>query len=130
VDPANVSGQGGKVEPEYDVLSAIVRSFNDIFANAGFTDADRVADYATTVMREGLVGNEELRRLAASTDAQNQRIEFDQALKASVNASWTDNWELFDKLDKDPQFKTAFGEHMFKLWAARVAQVGAGGTGA
>jgi len=126
VEPANVTGAGGKPDAEYDRLSSIVRSFNDIFADAGFTDADRVAKYVTGAMMDGLVGDEQLRRLAATTDSQNQRIEFDQALKALVNASWMDNWELFDRLDKDPQFKSAFGEHMYKLWAARVGQLGAG----
>jgi len=124
IDPANVTSAGAKPEPEYDVLSSIVRSFNDVFADAGFSDADRVARQATGPMMDALVSNDQLRRIAASTDPQNQRIEFDLALKDSVNANWLDHYELFDKLDKDPQFKTAFGEHMFKLWAAKVAQLG------
>jgi hypothetical protein len=41
-----------------------------------------------------------------------------------VNASWLDNYELFDKIDKDPQFQSAFADHMFKLWAARIARTG------
>ena len=98
--------------------------FNDIFSDANFSDGDRVAKQATGPMMDGLVGNEQLRRIAANTDQQNQRIEFDRALKDAVNVSWMDNWELFEKLDKDPQFRSAFGDHMFRLWATRMGQQG------
>ena len=124
LDPANPAGGAGGYESELERLSAIVRSFNDIFADADFTDADRVARQATGPMMDGLVEDDRLRRIAASTDPQNQRIEFDLALKDAVNASWMDNLELFDKLDKDPQFQSAFGEHMFRLWAAKIAHLG------
>lgn len=124
LDPANPTGLAGEREREYDLLSAIVRTFNDVFADANFSDADRVARQATGPMMDGLVENAHLRRIAANTDPQNQRIEFEIALRDAVNAGWMDNYELFDRIDKDPQFRSAFGDHMFRLWAAKIAQPG------
>jgi type I restriction enzyme R subunit len=121
LDPANPTGTGGLTESEFERLSAIVRSFNDIFADANFSDADRVAKQATGPMLDSLVDNEHLQKIASNADQQNQRIEFDIALGNTVSTIWRDNWELFDKLDKDPQFKSAFSEHMFKLWVAKMA---------
>ena len=67
---------GPPPETEIDRLSAILQTFNEIFADAGFTDADRVAKQMSGPVMDALVGDEGLRQIAASTDEQNQRIAF------------------------------------------------------
>ncbi len=42
VEPVPASGAGHINEPELERLSAIRKSFNDLFGNSAWTDADRV----------------------------------------------------------------------------------------
>src|SRR5690606_345053 len=42
IGPVPTSGGGRKVEPETDRLSNILKSFNDLFGNIDWSDADRV----------------------------------------------------------------------------------------
>jgi hypothetical protein len=115
------SGHGGKPAPEIDRLSHILQAFNAIFADANFTDADRFAKQMAVPAMDALVGDTQLRQIAASTDDQNQRIAFDDALNTMVHANWTDHYELIRKLGEDPQFKDAFGSWMFRIWQNRIA---------
>ena len=107
-------------EAEKDLLSHILQTFNEIFADADFTDADRVAKQMSGPVMDALVGDEGLRQIAASTDEQNQRIAFADALDKMVNANWQDNYEVLQRLGDDPQFRDAFGSWMFRLWRTRV----------
>jgi hypothetical protein len=107
-------------EAEKDLLSHILQTFNEIFADADFTDADRVAKHMSGPVMDALVGDEGLRQIAASTDEQNQRIAFSDALDKIVNANWQDNYEVLQRLGDDPQFRDAFGSWMLRLWQTRV----------
>jgi type I restriction enzyme R subunit len=118
LDPGDM---GGRPDPEYDLLSSIVKSFNDLFSGQDFTDADRVAQHMTGPVMDALVGDSQLRQIAASTDEQNQRLAFAEALARLVNANWVDNYEVIQKLGDDPWFNEAFGSGMFRLWQNRVA---------
>jgi hypothetical protein len=115
------TGSGGKPESEFDRLSSILQSFNEIFADANFTDADPVAKQMAGPAMDALVGDSQLRQIASSTDEQNQRIAFDDALNTMVHANWTDHYELIRKLGEDPQFKDAFGSWMFRIWQNRIS---------
>lgn len=42
IDPGTVTGGGHKPEPELDILSNIIKDFNDLFGNIPWEDADRV----------------------------------------------------------------------------------------
>jgi len=41
IDPVPTTGGGGRPEPELDRLSNILKTFNDLFGNIAWTDADR-----------------------------------------------------------------------------------------
>ena len=47
LDPVPAQGGARKGEPEFDVLSNIVRQFNDMFGNIAWGDADRVTKLIT-----------------------------------------------------------------------------------
>ena len=42
IDPIPDNGSGGRAEPEIDLLSNIIRTFNDLFGNIPWEDGDRV----------------------------------------------------------------------------------------
>ncbi|HWV24322.1 MAG TPA: type I restriction endonuclease [Thermomicrobiales bacterium] len=115
------TGIGGKPEPEYDRLSSILQTFNEIFADANFTDHDRVARQMSGPVMDALVSDVQLRQIAGTTDEQNQRIAFADALDRMVNANWQDNYEVLLRLGDDPNFRDAFGTWMFRIWQNRIA---------
>jgi type I restriction enzyme, R subunit len=42
IDPVPTSGGGRKPEPELDLLSNIIKAFNDQFGNIDWKDADKI----------------------------------------------------------------------------------------
>ena len=47
IDPSSDSGSGGRAEPELDLLSNIIKAFNDLFGNIPWEDGDRVLQLIT-----------------------------------------------------------------------------------
>jgi type I restriction enzyme R subunit len=48
IDPVPTDGGGHKAEPELDLLSNIIRSFNDLFGNIAWQDTDRIRKLIAT----------------------------------------------------------------------------------
>jgi type I restriction enzyme R subunit len=104
VGPVPADGGGGKPEPELDRLSNIVKTFNDLFGDIDWDDADRVARSVAEL--PGKVAEDPAYRNAMlNSDRQNARIEHDQALNRAMQSLLRDNTELFKRFSDDPEFK-------------------------
>lgn len=112
VEPVPADGGGSRGEPELERLSSIVRTFNDMFGDIGWEDADRVA--RTVAELPGRVGEDPAYRNAmVNSDRQNARIEHDQALNRAIQGLLRDNTELFKRFSDDPEFKRWLAEMSF-----------------
>lgn len=112
VGPVPADGGGGRPEPELDRLSSIVKTFNDMFGDIDWDDADRVA--RTVAELPGKVGADPAYRNAmANSDRQNARIEHDQALSRAMQGLLRDNTELFKRFSDDPEFKRWLADMSF-----------------
>ena len=69
IEPVPTSGGEHKAEPELDLLSNIVKAFNDMFGNVPWTDADRV---------HRLITEDIPARVAADTAYQNAKTHSDR----------------------------------------------------
>lgn len=112
VGPVPADGGGGRPAPELDRLSSIVKTFNDMFGDINWDDADRVA--RTVAELPGRVGADPAYRNAmANSDRQNARIEHDQALSRAMQGVLRDNTELFKRFSDDPEFKRWLADMSF-----------------
>lgn len=112
IGPVPADGGGGRPEPELDRLSSIVKTFNNMFGDITWQDADRVA--RTVAELPGKVAADPAYRNAmANSDRQNARIEHDQALNRAMQGLLRDNTELFKRFSDDPDFKRWLADMSF-----------------
>ncbi|MBA3352331.1 MAG: type I restriction endonuclease subunit R, partial [Blastocatellia bacterium] len=103
IQPIPVSGGGHKSEPELDVLSNILNTFNERFGTL-FTDADRVAkrirdDIAPKVAADPAYQNAKKNTPAAA------RIELDAALMRVIAPLLRDDTEFYKQFVQNESFK-------------------------
>jgi type I restriction enzyme, R subunit len=103
IEPVPATGGGRKAEPHLDLLSNILKTFNDQFGTL-FTDADRV------VKR---IQNEIAPKVAADQAYQNAKkntpnaapIELEAALKRAIVPLYKDDTELFKQFFQNESFR-------------------------
>ncbi|ALP05759.1 Type-1 restriction enzyme R protein [Clostridioides difficile] len=104
IGPVPAGRVGGIVEPEMDLLSSILSSFNDLFGNIDWNDADNVRRQILEI--PGMVTKDE-RYINAmkNSDKQNARMESERALQSVIFSIMADNMELFKQFNDNPSFK-------------------------
>ena len=105
LDPIPAQGGARKGEPEFDVLSNIVRQFNDMFGNIAWGDADRVTKLITVDLPKKVSENTAYQNAMKNSDRQNARIEHDKALLAAVTEFIQDDTELFKQFVDNESFR-------------------------
>ena len=105
LDPVPMQGSGRKAEPEFDVLSNIVRQFNDMFGNIAWGDADRVTKLIIEDLPKKVSENSAYQNAMKNSDRQNARIEHDKALLAAVTELIQDDTELFKQYVDNESFR-------------------------
>jgi type I restriction enzyme R subunit len=113
IDPVPVSGGGVKPEPEIDVLSNIVRAFNDQFGNVDWKDADKIRRVITEELPERVSADEKYRNAMANSDKQNARIEHDSALQRVLIDLLSDHTELFKQYSDNDSFRKWLADTVF-----------------
>jgi len=113
IGPVPVSGGGQMPEPVLDVLSNIIKSFNDQFGKL-FKDPDRVAhrvvdDIAPKVAADPAYQN------AKQNTPQNARIAGENALAKIMLDVLQDDTEIYKQFVQNPSFKRAVTEAVFNL---------------
>ena len=105
IDPSSDSGSGGRAEPELDLLSNIIKAFNDLFGNIPWEDGDRVLQLITETIPSRVAQDTAFRNAQKNSDRENARIEHDKALLRVMMAVMKDDTQLFKKFMDDPDFK-------------------------
>jgi len=110
-----IGGPGGKPEPEMDMLSNILRAFNEQFGNIDWTDKDRVHKLITEDIPQRVSADNAYRNAIKNSDKQNARIEHDKALVRVMTALLKDDTELFKQFSDNESFRRWLTDTVFAL---------------
>lgn len=113
VDPVPTDGGGRRPEPELDRLSNIIRSFNDLFGNIAWEDADRIRHLIGTEIPNKVAANAAYQNAKQNSDKQNARIEHDKALGNVIIGLMKDDTELFKQFSDNPEFRRWLADTIF-----------------
>ncbi|SFV34318.1 type I restriction endonuclease subunit R [Thermoflavifilum thermophilum] len=115
IEPVPTVGIGYKREPELDLLSNIIHSFNDLFGNIEWTDKDRIQKLITEEIPARVAADAAYQNAMKNSDAQNARIEHDKALERVMTAILQDDTELFKQFSDNESFRRWLRETVFSL---------------
>ncbi len=115
LEPAPTSGGGRKPEPELDLLSNILKTFNDQFGNVSWTDADRVRQLITKEIPSKVAADTAYQNARQNSDKQNAKIEHDKALQRVMTAVLKDDTELFKQFMDNESFRRWLTDMVFEL---------------
>jgi type I restriction enzyme R subunit len=115
IEPVPTSGGGRIHEPELDVLSNILRSFNDQFGNIDWKDADKIRKVISEEIPAKVAADKAYQNARKNPDRQNARIEHDKALQRVMTDLLSDHTELFKQFSDNPSFKKWLGDTIFAL---------------
>jgi type I restriction enzyme R subunit len=102
IDPVPTDGGGHKADAELERLSNIIRSFNDLFGNITWLDADRIRQLIATEIPNKVAANAAYQNAKQNSDKQNARIEHDKALGNVIIGLMKDDTELFKQFSDNP----------------------------
>lgn len=123
LQPVPTAGGGRKPEAELDLLSNILRTFNDQFGNIPWADTDRVHNLITKEIPEKVAGDEAYQNAMANNDQQNARLEHDKALGRVMMGVLKDDTQLFKMFSDDPNFKRWLSDMVFRMTYDGTASV-------
>ena len=115
IEPVPTSGGGHKPEPELDLLSNIVKAFNDMFGNVPWTDQDRVHKLITEDIPARVAADTAYQNAKTHSDKQNAKIEHDKALARVMTDILKDDTELFKQFMDNESFKRWLTDTVFAL---------------
>ena len=115
IDPVPTSGRGHVPEPELDRLSNILRTFNDLFGDVAWEDADRVGELITKTIPSRVAADAAFKNARQNSDAANSRIEHDKALLRVMTNVMKDDTELFKQFMDNESFKRWMTDRVFEL---------------
>lgn len=107
------SGGKRKPEPELDHLSNIIKSFNDLFGNIQWKDADKVRKIISEDIPQKVGADKAYRNAMRHSDRQNARIEHDKALQRVIVELLSDHTELYKQFADNPGFKKWLSDSVF-----------------
>ncbi len=115
IDPVPTAGGGGRPEPEIDLLSNILRVFNEHFGDIPWEDADRVRQLITETIPARVADDTAFRNARRNSDEQNARIEHDRVLVRVMTSLMKDDAELFKQFMDNDGFKRWMTDTVFDL---------------
>jgi type I restriction enzyme R subunit len=115
IGPVPVAGGGHIPEPELDLLSNIVKTFNDQWGNIPWTDADRVQRLIAEDIPARVAADGAYQNAMKNNDKQNARIEHDKALGRVMTAVLKDDTELFKQFSDNESFKKWLSDSIFAV---------------
>lgn len=113
IAPVPTSGGGHKPEPELDVLSSIIKTFNDQFGNIDWKDADKIRQIISEEIPAKVALDQAYQNAMKHSDKQNARIEHDKALQRVMVDLLSDNTELFKQFSDNHSFKKWLSDMVF-----------------
>ena len=115
IEPIPSSGGGRKPEPELDLLSNILKTFNDQFGNISWSNADRIRQKIIGEIPERVAADSAYQNAMKNPDKQNARIEHDKALGRVIVSMMKDDTELFKHFTDNDSFKRWMMDTVFGL---------------
>ena len=115
IGPVPVSGGGHIPEPELDLLSNIVKTFNDQWGNIPWTDGDRVQRLISEDIPARVAADGAYQNAMKNNDKQNARIEHDKALGRVMTAVLKDDTQLFKQFSDNESFKKWLSDSIFAV---------------
>ena len=119
IEPVPTTGGGGKPEPELDLLSNIVREFNDLWGTT-FTDSDRIISRVSEEIAPRVGEDRAYKNAQKNSDEQNARIEHNKALARVMTARMKDDTELFKQFMDNEGFRRWMTDTVFRLTYGRA----------
>ena len=113
LEPAPMGACGGLPEPEVDKLSNIVRTFNDLFGNIDWKDADKIRKVITEEIPAKVAQDTAYKNAQQNSNKQNAKLELDKALNRVVIELISDHTELFRQFSDNPSFKRWMTDMVF-----------------
>jgi type I restriction enzyme R subunit len=114
IDPVPAAGGGRATDPDLERLSSILQSFNDLFGNIAWTDADRVQRLITEEIPRKVAEDEAYQNAKKNNDPANARVEHDRALARVMLALVSDDTELFKQFSDNESFKRWLSDAVFR----------------
>ena len=105
IEPVPTDGGGHKADPELDRLSNIIKTFNDLFGNISWQDADRIRQLIEHDIPAKVAANPAYQNAKKNSDKQNAKIEHDKALGGVIIGLMKDDTELFKQFSDNSQFR-------------------------
>lgn len=115
IDPVPPSGGGRKLEPEVDLLSNILKTFNDQFGNIDWKDVDRIHEIIADELPKKVSADTAYQNAMKNSDKTAARLEHDRALRREVVEMLSDHTELFKQFSDNPSFKKWLSDTIFGL---------------
>ena len=113
VGPVPTSGGGRKPEPELDKLSNIIKTFNELFGNIEWKDADRIRQVIAEELPAKVAADKAYQNAMRNSDKAAARLEHDRALQKAVVSMLADHTELFKQFSDNPSFKKWLSDTIF-----------------
>ena len=120
IEPIPTGAGGRKPEPEMDLLSNIIKVFNDQFGNIPWEDEDRVRRLIAEEIPARVAADRAYQNAQRNSDEQNARIEHDKALMRVMTAVMKDDTELFKQFVDNKDFKRWMTDTVFSLTYSRA----------
>lgn len=114
LEPTPADPGGGPPEPEIDVLSNILRSFNERYGT-DWTDNDKLKRFLFQDLPEAVSGDEEYQNAKNFSDRQNAKITHEKKVIDKFQEIVFDQTELYKKFTDDPEFKRWLCNTLFEL---------------
>jgi type I restriction enzyme R subunit len=121
IAPVPTSGGGGKPQPELELLSAIVKQFNDMWGGIPWQDKDKVRKIITEELPAKVAADRAYQNAQQHSDRNSARIEHDRALKDSILAFLSDQTELFKQFQDNDSFRRWLCDTIFAATYQRMA---------
>lgn len=115
LDPVPLGGGGGKPEPEIDLLSNIVKAFNDQWGNIPWKDADKVRKVITEEIPTKVSADKAYQNARKNSDKQAARLEHDRALARVMTDLLADHTELFKQFSDNASFQKWLKDTVFNM---------------
>ena len=113
IQPVPVGDGGPSSEPEFDLLSNILKSFNEQFGNIQWKDADKVRQIIAEEIPAKVSADKAYQNAMKNSGKQNSRIEHDIALQRVLLELLSDHTELFKQYSDNESFKKWLQETIF-----------------
>jgi type I restriction enzyme, R subunit len=128
IEPVPTSGEGHKSAPELEVLSNILKSFNELYGNTTWSDADRIRRIIVDEIPVKLAADRAYQNAQNNSDKQNARIEHDKALARVITDMVKDDTGLFKLFFDNESFRVSLADSMFRLTYKPQGAVGPKGA--